>query len=252
MNLVCFFAHPDDETILTGGVLALLASNGVNVHYVCATRGEGGELGEPPVAREKLGEVREQELVCAVGRLGGKSLTFLGYADPVIGPGEQLFAFEAKPAELAGQIALSLKQHRADLALTHGSNGEYGHPAHVLMHAMTRVAVETLGERAPLFYTFAAAFPGHPYPRLTNTDDPAHLIVDVSCCLDQKEAAALCHRTQNPLFVRRRSEQAGRQLTVREALLTVEGLRRHWPPVTSRVNDALAELMLSLGAAEVS
>ena len=78
MNLVCFFAHPDDETILTGGVLALLAANGVNVHYVCATRGEGGELGAPPVDREQLGDARERELVCAVGKLGGKSLTFPG------------------------------------------------------------------------------------------------------------------------------------------------------------------------------
>ena len=170
----------------------------------------------------------------------------------MIGPGEQLFAFEANPTMLAGQIAASLKLHRANVALTHGSNGEYGHPAHVLMHAMTRVAVETYGEGAPLFYTFAAAYPGHPYPRLTNPDDPAHLIVDVSAYLEQKEAAALCHRTQNPLFVRRRSEQAGRQLTVREALLTVEGLRRQWPPVTSALDDTFAKLMLGLGAAEVS
>ena len=265
MNLVCFFAHPDDETILTGGTLAMLAANGVNVHYVCATRGEGGELGDPPVERERLGEVREQELVCAVSKLGGKSLTFLGYVDPTVGPGEELFAFEGNPTMLAGQIAASIRQHQAGIVLSHGSNGEYGHPAHMLMHAMVRVAVETFGRstnapaalpgnapaalsgnasaalpgNAPaavpggasggsalLFYTFAASYADHPYPRLTNPDDQAHLIVDVSPYLDQKEAAALCHRTQNPLFIRRRSEQAGRQLTVREALLTTEGLRR--------------------------
>jgi LmbE family N-acetylglucosaminyl deacetylase len=60
-------------------------------------------------------------------------------------------------------------------------------------------------------------------------DDPADLIVDVSAFLDQKEAAALCHATQNALFVRRRSERAGRQVTVREALLTEEAFHRHWP-----------------------
>ena len=271
LNLICFFAHPDDETILTGGTLAMLAANGVNVHYVCATRGEGGELGDPPVERERLGEVREQELVCAVSKLGGKSLTFLGYVDPTVGPGEELFAFEGNPTMLAGQIAASIRQHQAGIVLSHGSNGEYGHPAHVLMHAMVRVAVETFGRSTnasaalpgnapaavpggvaftgskPLFYTFAASYPDHPYPRLTNPDDEAHLIVDVSPYLDQKEAAALCHKTQNPLFIRRRSEQAGRQLTVREALLTTEGLRRQWPVVDGTPDDPLARLLRSLG-----
>lgn len=47
MNLLAFFAHPDDETMLIGGTLALLSQAGFDVHYLCATRGEGGELGEP-------------------------------------------------------------------------------------------------------------------------------------------------------------------------------------------------------------
>lgn len=43
-------AHPDDETRLTGGLLARLAAQGVDVHLPCLTRGEGGEVGEPPLA----------------------------------------------------------------------------------------------------------------------------------------------------------------------------------------------------------
>ena len=62
MNILAFFAHPDDETMLTGGTLALLAKRGANIHYVCATRGEGGEIGEPPVTTiQELGETREKE-----------------------------------------------------------------------------------------------------------------------------------------------------------------------------------------------
>jgi N-acetylglucosamine malate deacetylase 2 len=83
VNLLAVFAHPDDETMLSGGILALAARNGMLVDYVCATRGEGGETGEPPVCtREMLGEVSEQEMVCAVQTLGGRSLTFLGYTGP--------------------------------------------------------------------------------------------------------------------------------------------------------------------------
>lgn len=48
MNILSFFAHPDDETMLRGGILALLAQNGAKVHFLSATSVEGGEIGEPP------------------------------------------------------------------------------------------------------------------------------------------------------------------------------------------------------------
>lgn len=230
LNILCLVAHPDDETILCGGALAWLAARGARVHVACLTRGEGGEVGEPPLTdREHLGEVREQELVCAVQRLGARSLTFLGYVDPVAGPDDQLFAPAHEPAMLAGQIVSTIEQFEAAVVLSHGSNGEYGHPAHVLAHQMTLAAVAALQKEAaspPALYTISALFPDHPYPRLANPDDPADLVLDVSTVLDQKEAAALCHKTQNALFVRRRSQAAGRPLSVREALLTVEGLHR--------------------------
>ena len=229
-TLLCLVAHPDDETMLCGGTLALLSGRGVAVHVVSLTRGEGGEMGEPPLTdREHLGEVREREMVCAVGKLGGKSLTFLGYVDPTVGENDTLSAPAHDPVMLSGQIIASLKQTAAQVLLTHGTNGEYGHPAHKLMHAAAVLAVSALGAAAPLVYSFGASYDRHPYPRLANVDDPADVVVDVSGCLEQKLAAALCHVTQNPLFVRRRSEQAGRPMTVREILLTEESFRRQWP-----------------------
>ncbi len=243
-SLLCLVAHPDDETVLCGGTLARLAARGVAVHIVCLTRGEGGELGEPPLTdRERLGEVREREMVCAVGKLGGRSLTFLGYVDPTVGPNEALFAPEHDPVMLGGQIVNCIRQYKSRVVITHGSNGEYGHPAHKLMHTLTKIAVASLAETdaadAPVLYSFAAAYPDHPYPRLANADDPAGIVVDVSAHLDRKEAAALCHATQTALFVRRRSEQAGRKLTVREALLPEEAFHRH-SPMTGQ-SDVLAE-----------
>ncbi len=244
--LLCVVAHPDDETILCGGTLAWLASSGVAVHYLCLTRGEGGELGEPPrCTRAELGQVREREMVCAVQALGGKSLTFLGYVDPEVGPDETLSAPAADLVMLAGQVVNSLKQFVAmaspcQVVLTHGSNGEYGHPAHQLTHRATLAAVASLGDSAPVLYSFAASYPGHPYPRLSNADDPADLVVNVSAYLDRKEAAARCHDTQTALFVRRRSQMAGRPLTLREVLLAEEAFRRHWP-TESRGNDLFVE-----------
>src|SRR5215203_1089319 len=130
-SVLCVIAHPDDETMLTGGTLALLAAQKVEVHVACLTRGEGGELGEPPLgARAQLGELREAELVCAVGKLGGRSLSFLGYVDPTVGADDTLYAPAHDPTMLSGQIVASIKQTQAQVVLTHGTDGEYGHPDH--------------------------------------------------------------------------------------------------------------------------
>ncbi|MGE5220863.1 MAG: PIG-L deacetylase family protein [Omnitrophica WOR_2 bacterium] len=249
MNVLAFFAHPDDETMLAGGILALLAKNGAQVHYVSATRGEGGEMGEPPICtREELGEVREKELVCAVQALKGRSLTFLGYVDPAIGPDDTLYAYTDNLTLLAGQLDASIRQFGIDVVITHGSNGEYGHPAHLLSHQAALVALESFSVTdpktpAPFLYTAAASFPGHPRPRLTNKDDPADLVVDITPVRKQKEDAALCHRTQHALFVRRPSEEAGRKLAVSETILLLEGLRRVIPAGEDLSGDPLVELL---------
>ena len=249
MNIIVFFAHPDDETMLCGGTMALLAQAGAQVHYLCATRGEGGETGEPPLCtRAELGAWREQEMICAVEALGGSSLTFLGYIDPTVGPEDELYPYTDDPARLAELVATHIQQINAEVVITHGSNGEYGHPAHRLTHQVVRMAVESLATHPaeiikPLLYTVQANYPHHPRPRLANKDDPAHLILDVTPVLSQKEKAAMCHRTQHALFVRRPSRETGRPMTVPEVLLRLESLHRVFPPVVSVVNDPLADLL---------
>jgi LmbE family N-acetylglucosaminyl deacetylase len=246
MNILAFFAHPDDETILAGGTLALLAQAGAQVHYLCATRGEGGETGEPPVCTiDQLGDVREKELVCAVGALGGRSLTFLDYRDPRVDPGEELCAYTDDIPMLAGQAAATMRQFGIEAVITHGSNGEYGHPAHQITHQAALVAGLSFGEAAPLLYSVAASFPDHPRPILSNADDAAHLVLDISSTLPHKEKAALCHRTQHALFMRRASEEAERPMSVPEVLMRVESLRRIYPWVKGELKDELAQLLIT-------
>jgi hypothetical protein len=95
----------------------------------------------------------------------------------------------------------------------------------------------------PLLYTFCADFPGHPRPRHANPANLAHIVLDVTSVMGQKEKAAYCHRSQNALFVRRRSKQVGYQLTVPEVLLNVESLHRVYPPVNSLPDDDLTEIL---------
>jgi LmbE family N-acetylglucosaminyl deacetylase len=244
MNIIALFAHPDDETMLAGGTLALLAQNGASVHYLCATRGEGGEIGEPPLCtQEQLGEVREKEMACAVQALGGRSLTFLDYVDPRVGADNTLFAYSDNLTELVEQVAAQIRQFDAQIVISHGSNGEYGHPAHLLTHQAAHMAIESLDGGGPGFYTTAAIFPEHPRPRLANPDDPADLILDVTPALDQKTQAALCHRTQHALFVRRASEEAGHSLSVPEVIMKVESLRQWQAPGHQRGQDSLTTLL---------
>jgi LmbE family N-acetylglucosaminyl deacetylase len=246
VNVLAFFAHPDDETMLAGGTLALLKRSGTRVHYLCATRGEGGEVGDPPVCEpDELGEVREQEMVCAVQALGGLSLTFLGYTDPRVGAEEELYAYTDNLTMLSGQVAASIRQFQPEVVITHGSNGEYGHPAHVITHQAAAIAVRSFGEDSPLLYTAAAIFDGHPKPRLANKDDHAHLVLDITAALEQKEQAAMCHRTQHALFVRRATQEAGRKVSVPEVIMHMEGLHRVHPPEEDGdpVDDQFAEAL---------
>jgi LmbE family N-acetylglucosaminyl deacetylase len=247
MNALAVFAHPDDETMMCGGTLALLFKEGWNVHFVCATRGEGGEAGDPPVCSlEELGHVREGELVCAVGALGGSSLTFLGYVDPRVGPDNVLYPFDADLKLFAEQIAALIQQVQAELVISHGSNGEYGHPAHLLTHQGVSIAVASFAERAPLFYTVQAAYPSHPRPRLANNDDPAHLVLDVSMVQVRKTNAVSCHRTQHTMFIRNTSHDLGREISLAEVVLLEESLHRVNPPVKN--GDPVDDILVnSLG-----
>ncbi len=236
-------AHPDDETMLAGGTLAFLASQGIAVHILCATRGEGGELGEPPVCkRSEIGLVRENELRCAAARLGVTGIRFLQYVDPLIGPDELLYPFDANAGTLNRQLYHAIKEVEADLVLTHGRDGEYGHPAHILLHQATKAAIGSMSA-PPLLYTLAAKVPGIE-DRIWNDSEPAHFALDIGPWLDVKEAAALCHVSQHALFRRRRGTA-----TIREALRAVESFHRHCPPVhEGNPKDPFANLLQAAGA----
>lgn len=254
LDLLAFFAHPDDETMLCGGTLALLARLGVRVHILIATRGEGGEMGEPEVcSREQLGQVRENELRCAAQALNAASLTVMDYRDPLVGPGDSLFSFSDNLEQVAAELAEAIQFHKAGVVLTHGINGEYGHPAHIFSHQAVRLAVNNLAGRAPLFYTVQGAFLSHPFPRLANTDAPAHMVIDAAPVADQKTEAALCHRTQHALFVRRRSEELGRRLSVPEVIMNLESLHRVFPSENGSgpLQDPLADLLWASGYASL-
>ncbi len=247
MKILVIFAHPDDETMLCGGTLALLHRQGVQIHYLCATRGEGGDMGEPPLCtRDRLAEFRTAELACAVQALGGGTLEFMGYTDPVVGPDDTLYPFTTDLEKFQSEIQQAVLRVHPDAVLTHGSSGEYGHPAHKTVHQSVCQAVGTLAGEKPSLYTVQAAFDGHPKPRIMNRSDLANLVLDLTPVLEAKIQATLCHRTQHAMFVRNSSRQARRQLSIPEIVVKMESLHRVIPEDQS-APDSLTQTLLETG-----
>ena len=148
MNILVFVAHPDDETMLAGGTLRLLVASNNQVHLVCATRGEGGENGNPVVcSREMLGAFREKEMECAADALGVYTLTWLDYIDPQPGSANDLYGFVEDLDELSERIIGLIEKYRIDVIITHGSSGEYGHPAHIQCWKASLAAVSMYPSR---------------------------------------------------------------------------------------------------------
>ncbi len=77
-------AHPDDETIATGGTIATLLDAGAEVTLLTCTRGELGEVVPPELrhlAGQALGDYRESELAEAMAALHLFDFRFLGNED---------------------------------------------------------------------------------------------------------------------------------------------------------------------------
>ena len=239
LSILAFFAHPDDETMFMGGTLAFLAGRGAEIHFLSATRGEGGEMGDPPVClRSELGRVREDELRCAVRALGGASLDFLGFVDPVVGPNDELYPFSKDLGEVVGKLQERLLAVLPDVILSHGAGGEYGHPAHIQAHQALVAALDGLEYRPRAFYAPSWL------DRETGQFTPAPgLLVDISPWLPQKIEAVNCHTSQHGLFTRHGAARAGRPVTIPEIVRSQEALCRILPEAGPEKGDPLADLL---------
>src|SRR5687767_1003331 len=135
LKLMCVLAHPDDESLATGGILAKYAASGVQTYLVMATRGERGWFG-PAAANpgpQALGRRREAELRAAARVLGLREVTFLDYQDGDLD--------QADPTEAIAKIVTCLRRVRPDVVVTFDPNGMYGHPDHVAISQLTTTAV---------------------------------------------------------------------------------------------------------------
>jgi LmbE family N-acetylglucosaminyl deacetylase len=210
---MCVLAHPDDESLGTGGTLARYAAEGVDTYVVTATRGERGRFGEggERPAAEVIGQTREAELDAAAKELGVREVAMLGYPDGGLDGVAPITAQEA--------IAAHLRRVQPQVVITFGPEGAYGHPDHVAISQLTAGAIVCAADEhrvaklyhiawsAPTWAAYQAAL-----KKLTSTVDGVERQVipapdwGVTARIDTADQwpavwrAVQCHRTQISIY----------------------------------------------------
>jgi N-acetyl-1-D-myo-inositol-2-amino-2-deoxy-alpha-D-glucopyranoside deacetylase len=235
-RLLLVHAHPDDETLTTGGTIArYCADPGTAVTLVTCTLGELGEIIPTELAglaadrADQLGGYRIGELAGACAALGLADHRFLGGAgrwrdSGMAYVGDSLRASApaamdprafARPeafAEQVDQLVAVLEEVRPQVVVTYAADGGYGHPDHVRAHDITVAALARVPAR--LAHTAVGRsrldaavdrmlrLPGVPFPlpapgALPAVDDAAVTArLDVGAQRAARVAAMRAHATQ--------------------------------------------------------
>jgi LmbE family N-acetylglucosaminyl deacetylase len=236
LTLMAVHAHPDDEVIGTGGVLARYAVEGIRTVLVTCTNGEQGDgpggvkpgdagHNEAEVSERRLGELRE-----SVAHLGIAELELLGYRDSgMVGwaANERPDAFANVPVdEAAARLAALMERYRPQIVVTYDENGGYGHPDHIQAHRIAVAAVEATKIPSKLYYTavprarIAELFESlrtsgaevgdlELPPDFGTPDELITTMVDVSPYVEHKRKALEAHASQGEnIFLLRLPEEA--------------------------------------------
>jgi LmbE family N-acetylglucosaminyl deacetylase len=167
LKLMCVLAHPDDESLGNGGILAKYAAEGVETYLITATRGERGWFGDERdyPGLEELGKRREAELLAAASVLEIRRVEFLDYLDGELD--------QAHPAEAIAKIVGHIRRVKPDVVVTFGPDGVYGHPDHIAIGQFTTAAIL---EAASPNSLYSRDLPAHRVSKLYYMVASAHLL----------------------------------------------------------------------------
>jgi LmbE family N-acetylglucosaminyl deacetylase len=269
LTLMAVHAHPDDECIGTGGVLARYSAEGVRTVLVTCTDGGcgdgagGSKPGDPRHDRAAVVAARRGELERSCEALGVTHLERLGYPDSgMMGwpQNDQAGSFWGTPvAEAAERLAELFRRYEPQVVVTYDPNGMYGHPDHIQAHRITVAADRLTGIPAKLYYAvmprsamvdmgrrlrelgielprdeedevMSETDPGEGIPEWATPDEEVTTVVDVSGYTEAKFASLHCHESQfENIFFLGMGHDVFAQLMGREAF--VRALDRTGAPV---------------------
>jgi LmbE family N-acetylglucosaminyl deacetylase len=266
LTLMAVHAHPDDEVLGTGGLLAACAAEGIRTVLVTCTNGEQGDgpdgvkPGEPGHDPDGVSALRLQELRESAAHLGIEVVELLGYRDSGMAgwdTNQDPDAFANVPVDVAAaRLGALMERYRPQVVVTYDETGGYGHPDHIQAHRIAVAAAEATGIPAKLYYT---AVPRERFAQLfeslrTSAADLAEMelpedfgtpeelittVVDVSPYVERKRKALEAHASQGEnIFLLRLPEEAQHQVFAAEFFI------RHLSRVTApdREDDLFAGL----------
>lgn len=230
-TVLAVFSHPDDESLLAGGLLAALASQGARVVVASATAGEHGTEDPESWPPAELAELRRAEFRSAADALGCDSAFSLGVVDGTCHRIDDRIG-----ARLIGRV---VDEVRPDIVLTFDEDGVTGHEDHKAVGRWTRSAMATQVD-VPVLTTVAttawtapciealrsvgAFFPG--YPDQSSRIEDAVVELDETL-VDIKLSALECHASQMPRVAAALGPERWRQLAAVEAYRPVNNAAFH-------------------------
>ncbi len=148
-------AHPDDEASKGAGTVAVYHASGVRTVLVTCTGGEAGDILNPamdrPEVRDRLPEIRRQELDTAARIIGYDEVVLLGYRDsgmPGTPPNDDPRCFARAPLdEAVGRLVEVIRRERPDVIITYPQDQSgYPHPDHLRVNEISEIAFEAAGD----------------------------------------------------------------------------------------------------------
>lgn len=197
-RVLVVLAHPDDELTMAPA-LAALARQGARLTMIYATSGDQGPGVSGLERGPGLGKVRAQEALCAANALGADNKIFRDRGDGLLGV--QAHHEQSAARRLAGELGELIPL--AQMILTWGPDGGYGHADHRMVSALATQLVQAMPAevRPKLLYVGIPAGTLPPVPEMARwaTTDPALLTETIAYTpadLTAAKAAAQCHVTQ--------------------------------------------------------
>jgi N-acetyl-1-D-myo-inositol-2-amino-2-deoxy-alpha-D-glucopyranoside deacetylase len=232
LTLMTVHAHPDDEAISTGGILAKYGAEGIRTVLVTCTKGELGEVEDPlyrpPQPGMGISEIREKELAAAIQILNIGAYHNLNYKDSgmagTTGNNDPKAFVRADITEATHRLVGIIRRERPQVIVTYDENGIYGHPDHIMANRVTQKAFAAASDsnlildsseppwqpRKLYFFVLpkarlkkfrrAAENSGNseaaPVDLMGTPDDEITTRIDVTQFLDQKFEAIFSHASQ--------------------------------------------------------
>ena len=226
LTLMAVHAHPDDEAISTGGILARYSAEGVRTVLVTCTNGELGDApggikpGEPGHDESVVVPLRRKR---ARGQLRGPGRLRTWSSSATTTRAWRAGRRTTRPTASGGhrwpwpasRLAALMRTYEPQVVVTYDENGFYGHPDHIQANRVTHAAIAECGIPAKLYYTAMARSRLHGFrdimaeagmelpeevqenPDFGTPDELITTTVDCSAFTEQKYASLAAHASQS-------------------------------------------------------